>query len=273
MRRYGTRASSSTSRETSFIYQGRPTRLLGVSHSGSEFLCLRGASAGIFEGPDPDALATSILSWGHVNTVRLPLNEDCWLGLHDVSAATSGAAYRDAIVGYARRLHAHGLFTVVDLHWSGAGAAPASRQQPMPDADHAPDFWASVARAFADDPMTVFDLFNEPFLTADRSSVADPWVCWADGCTVTASPGETAGSWRAAGMRTLIEAVRGAGARNVLMLGGLGYANDLTGWLSHVPVRAAGPDRRELPRVQLQPVRRRSLLGSPRSRPSPPASR
>jgi hypothetical protein len=222
------------------IYRGQPTRLLGVSHSGSEFLCLRGASAGIFEGPDADALATSILSWGHLNTVRLPLNEDCWLGLHGVSAATGGAAYREAIVGYAKRLHAHGLFTIVDLHWSGTGDAPASGQQPMPDADHAPDFWASVARAFADDPMTVFDLFNEPFLTPDRSSVADPWACWADGCTVRAAEGAASGGWRAAGMRQLIDAVRGAGARNVLMLGGLGYANDLTGWLAHAPSEPLG---------------------------------
>jgi len=27
----------------------------------------------------------------------------------------------------------------------------------------------------------------------------------------------------------------GAGARNVVMMGGLGYANDLGGWLAHVP--------------------------------------
>jgi hypothetical protein len=217
------------------FYQGKPTRLLGVSHSGSEYLCLRGAGAGIFEGPDPDVLATAILSWGHVNTVRLPLNEDCWLGIRGVSAATGGAAYREAITKYAQRLHARGLFTIVDLHWSSPGASPASGQQPMPDADHAPAFWASVARAFAADPMTVFDLFNEPFATPSNTDAVDPWTCWADGCTVTSSNGGVSGSWRAAGMRELIAAVRGAGARNVLMLGGLGYANDLTGWLAHVP--------------------------------------
>src|SRR5271170_751188 len=89
-------------------YLGKPTRLLGVSHSGSEYLCIRDGGTGIFEGPDPDALAAAILAWGHVNTVRLPLNEDCWLGINGVNAATSGAAYRAAVVQYASRLHAHG---------------------------------------------------------------------------------------------------------------------------------------------------------------------
>jgi endoglucanase len=221
-------------------YQGKPTRLLGVSHSGSEYLCARDGARGVFEGPDPDALAASLLAWGHVNTVRLPLNEDCWLGINGVSAATSGPAYRAAIVQYASRLHAHGLFTVVDLHWSSPGSHPALGQQPMPDADHAPTFWASVAGAFEGDPMTVFDLFNEPFVTPSNASTSDPWACWADGCTVTVSTGEVAGSWRAAGMRELVAAVRGVGARNVIMLGGLGYANDLTGWLAHVPIDPLG---------------------------------
>jgi endoglucanase len=217
------------------LYLGKPTRLLGVSHSGSEFVCIRSGGTAIFEGPDPDALAASILGWGHVNAVRLPLNEDCWLGINGVSAATGGAAYRAAVVQYASRLHAHGLFTIVDLHWSAPGAFPALGQQPMADADHAPAFWASVARAFQGDPMTVFDLFNEPFVAPSNASTTDPWACWADGCTVTTSNGDVTGSWRAAGMRDLVSAVRGAGARNVLMLGGLGYANDLTGWLAHVP--------------------------------------
>jgi hypothetical protein len=40
-------------------------------------------------------------------------------------------------------------------------------------------------------------------------------------------------------MQTLLNAVRSTGANNVIMLGGLTWANDLTGWLSHEP---ADPD-------------------------------
>ena len=37
-------------------------------------------------------------------------------------------------------------------------------------------------------------------------------------------------------MQTLVNAVRSTGAGNVIMLGGLEWSNDLTGWLSHEPV-------------------------------------
>lgn len=41
-------------------------------------------------------------------------------------------------------------------------------------------------------------------------------------------------------MQSMINAVRGAGAQNVIMLGGLAYSNDLTGWISHQPTDPAG---------------------------------
>ena len=36
-------------------------------------------------------------------------------------------------------------------------------------------------------------------------------------------------------MQTLVNAVRSTGANNVIMLGGLKWSKDLTGWLSHEP--------------------------------------
>jgi hypothetical protein len=36
-------------------------------------------------------------------------------------------------------------------------------------------------------------------------------------------------------MQDLVTAVRAAGATNVLMLGGLAYSDDLSGWLAHLP--------------------------------------
>jgi endoglucanase len=220
------------------FYQGKATRLLGVDHAGSEYTCVQGN--GIFEGPDADRLATAILTWGHANAVRLPLNEDCWLGLNGVLPQYSGARYADAVVSYAARLHAHGLFTIVDLHWSAPGSFPATSQQPMADADHSVAFWSSVANAFAGDAMTVFDLYNEPFVSASNAQTTDPWTCWKSGCTVTSSLGSVTGAWQTAGMQGLVDAVRATGATNVLMLGGLSYADDLTGWLANLPVDPLG---------------------------------
>ncbi len=58
----------------------------------------------------------------NVNTVRVPLNEDCWLGINGVKSAFSGARYRTAIDSYVQRLRGAGIFTILDLHWSAPGA-------------------------------------------------------------------------------------------------------------------------------------------------------
>jgi hypothetical protein len=222
------------------MYQGKATRLLGVDHSGSEYTCIQNGGTGIFEGPDPDTMVEAILAWGHVNAIRLPLNEDCWLGINGVNAAYSGTSYQTAVTSYASKLHAHGIFTIVDLHWNAPGTFQALAQQPMADADHAVAFWKSVATAFKGDGMTVFDLYNEPYVSTGNAQTSDPWGCWLNGCTITSSDAPVTGNWTSAGMQSLVDAVRGTGATNVLMLGGLAYSDDLSGWLAHAPTDPLG---------------------------------
>jgi endoglucanase len=226
-------------------------RLLGVDRSGQEFKCIQGGSPGalgwgLFDGPTDLPSAQAIASW-HANTVRVPLNEDCWLGINGVDPQWGGAAYQAAIEAYVTTLHQAGLYVIVDLHWNSPGTIPAASQQPMPDADHAVEFWRSVAQVFASDPAVVFDLYNEPFIyptyLADASQ--DPWDCWLDGCTFNqyltgGTPYTQAYTWNAVGMQTLVDTVRAAGATNVIMAGGLGWANDLSGWLAHEPLDPQG---------------------------------
>lgn len=211
---------------------GRPMRLVGVDRSGTEFACVQGW--GIFDGPSDAASVAAIASW-HADAVRVPLNEDCWLGINGAPAMYSGTAYQQAILDYTSKLHAHGLFTIVDLHWNAPGTQQSKGQQPMADADHAPGFWTSVATAFKNDPMAIFDLYNEPHIDTSNAMTTDPWTCWRDGCTITTPDSPVTGSYPSAGMQDLVNAVRKAGATNVLMLGGLAWSDDLSGWLSHAP--------------------------------------
>lgn len=195
---------------------GQPIRLLGVDRSGTEFACIQGW--GIFDGPNDAASVSTMTSW-HINAVRVPLNEDCWLNINGVNPAYGGANYRAAVVNYVNLLHSYHLYVILDLHWNAPAGQRATGQQPMADADHAPAFWQSVAATFKNDPAVIFDLYNEPH---DVS-----WSCWLNGCS---SPG-----WATAGMQQLVNAVRGTGANNVIMVGGLAWANDLSGWLSNKP--------------------------------------
>ena len=129
---------------------------------------------------------------------------------------------------------------ILDLHWtdgqytgrsSGCPSGEAACQKPMPDYAQSVPFWSSVAGAFGGNDAVIFDLFNEPFPERALSSETVGWQCWLRGGSAC-----SAGiSYHVAGMQTLVNTVRGAGANNVIMLGGLAYANDLTQWLAYEP--------------------------------------
>jgi aryl-phospho-beta-D-glucosidase BglC (GH1 family) len=196
---------------------GQPIRLLGVDRSGTEYACIEGL--GIFAGPTGKRAIATMASWD-ITAVRLPLNEDCWLGINGAPALFSGVRYRAAILAFVHRLHMAGLYVVLDLHWNAPGTALATSQQPMADADHAPAFWSSVARTFAADPAVIFDLYNEPNGISRR--------CWREGCVLPAG-------WRTAGMQSLVDAVRSAGAEQPIIATGLDWGNDLSSWLRYRP--------------------------------------
>ncbi len=208
------------------MYGSARVQLRGVNRSGLETQCIW--NSGFFQSPQPDdvdstAMIAAMLRWD-INVVRVPLNEDCWLGVQ-APRQYSGARYRRIVRGYVRALERAHLFVILDLHWAAPGRARALGEIPMPDRDHAPAFWHSVARMFRGDGKLIFDLFNEPYGIS--------WACWLHGCRV--HPNGGLGTYQAAGMQELVHAVRSAGARQPLMLGGLGFSLDLSGWLSHEP--------------------------------------
>lgn len=205
------------------VDNGQIIVLRGVNRSGSEYACQQGW--GFFDGPTDDASIAAIASWG-VNAVRVPFNEDCWLGINGIAAAFAGANYQAAIKGFVTRLRAHGLYVILSNQVAGPGTTQSTYILPMPDADHAPAMWSSVASTFAADKGVIFDLYNEPH---DVS-----WSCWADGCQVTGGVNFVT-PYQAAGMKSLTAAVRGAGATNVIMIGGLGWSIDPTGWIANKP--------------------------------------
>jgi endoglucanase len=217
---------------------GAQVVLHGVDRSGTEYECVQGN--GIFSGPHNQGSITAMRKWG-VNAVRVPLNEACWNGQSYVKAAYRGVRYRNAIKAYVNLLNANGMVAILDLHWSdgaytgpssGCSSAEAVCQKPMPDSAESIRFWSSVAATFAGNDAVIFDLFNEPYPEASLPSETGAWKCWLHGGSAC-SPGI---SYPVAGMQTLVNAVRAAGANNVIMLGGLAWSNDLTGWLKYEPV-------------------------------------
>ena len=210
---------------------GRPVKLVGVSRSGTEYACIQGW--GFFDSPHPGriddpAMIAAIKSWD-ADIVRVPLNEDCWLGINGPRGYV-GEPYRRIIRRYISALRAAGLYVILDLHVVAPGRLPSQSIDWMPDADHAPAFWRSAAHTFKHDHGLIFDLYNEPNHIG--------WRCWRDGCRLPPhrdDDGHPVPAYRAVGMRALVDAVRSTGATQPLMLGGLNFSLDLSRWDEYAP--------------------------------------
>lgn len=216
----------------------------GVNFPGYEYACQQGWSYGE-QGTEPDeaaATAAAIASW-QINAVRLPLNQDCWLGDDGLPAGSlTMNGYRQSVDNFVATLNAAGIVVIVDLHWSGPNGTVADGLRPMPDL-RTPAFWASVATRFKDDRSVIFDLFNEPHSRWDSNDTRVfglSWSCWANGgCRAPIEP-DTApvsglGWYSTVGLNQLTAVVRNAGATQPILLSGTDYANDLRGWLAHAP--------------------------------------
>ena len=208
--------------------QNQPVALHGVDKSGPEYECLGGPL--VFDGPSDANSVTVLQSWA-VNIVRLPVNEDCWLGINGV--AVGGTAYQNAIVAYVNLLTAANIATIIDLQWNAPGTTVANQQVPMPDSDHAPAFWTSVANTFKSNSSVIFDMFNEPYPDSNQDTAA-AWACLKNGGIC---PGV---SFPVAGMQSLVNAVRATGSTNIVMVAGVQYANVLDQWLTNKPTDSSG---------------------------------
>ncbi len=167
------------------------------------------------------AALVAMEQWG-ANIIRLPVAQKWWFG-RGPGQKDGGAAYRQRVDAVVTLVANRGKYLLLDLHQFGA-----------PRQEHA-DFWKDAAATYKDHPAVLFDLFNEPH--------GMTWEVWRNGGEVAArkKPGEEdafvsaeekatiAEARRSIGMQRLLDTVRAAGARNVVLVGGLDYAYDLSG--------------------------------------------
>ena len=241
---------------------GQVVHLRGVNRPGTEYGCVQ--NLGFISSDNgtsgqslsyADTLVKSFQTWNKtgaltnaINAVRIPLNEDCWLGINGVPAAYSGANYQAFIEREVSDFTAAGIYSILDLHWSAPGSFLATTQDVEPNTDHSVTFWRQVAGAFADNQAVMFDLFNEPraacYTTACSSNystaVSVSWGCYLNGCSYTYSssdgiPARDGYTFQIAGTQELVNTIRAAGASNVILVEGTGYANDLWNWMAWRP--------------------------------------
>lgn len=227
-------------------------QMRGVNYGGFEFAAIQGWSgsdpsggqAGQPGGPKWEALR----AW-KVNTLRIPLNEASWLG--KPCTDTDGVKrnpdpsgnYQSSVKKQVTQATAAGLYVILDLHWSAPGKTCPMLQTQMANADHSIAFWTSVANSFKHNPAVVFELFNEPFMNFGFSGNDWEYMMKGTGGSFSSYPAtsgkdnwqEVKQPWAIASYQAMLDAVRATGATNVVLIGGMQYAQDLSGWLAHKP--------------------------------------
>lgn len=168
-----------------------------------------------------EAALRAMEEW-RANTLRLPVVESYWFG-RDPSQRGDAADYRARVDEIVRLAANRGVYVVLDLHRFRA-----------PRDEHV-EFWREAARRYAGHPAVLFDLFNEPHSIS--------WKVWRDGGLVAEKDGTSdedvflnaeealrnKQAFRSPGMQALLDAVREAGADNVVIAGGLDWSYDLSG--------------------------------------------
>ena len=223
----------------------------GVNWSSFEYACAQGWGMSALDSlvaRDPAAAeAEAIAGWG-ANTVRLPLNQDCWLGtrgapVSDQYEERTVEGYRADVHAFVAALNREGIVVVLDLHSRKRIGQPEFGNLAMPDSESLA-FWSSGATEYRDNPSVLFDAFNEPY-SRYRAGGTDllfdlTWRCWRDGgCAAPIQDDQSAtlghDTFPVQGMAAVVGAIREAGARQPILLGGLDYANDLSHWLEFAP--------------------------------------
>jgi hypothetical protein len=176
-----------------------------------------------------ESVNRAINDW-KVNLIRLPLAQDQWFGKM-TNQTDGGAAYRTLVDKLVDACAAGRVYINLDLHWSDCGKwvneGGTLGQHSMPDKNSI-TFWQDMATRYKNQPNVMFDLYNEPH---DVS-----FAIWRDGGTVTdksehRKAGHAKVIYEAVGLQKLYDTVRATGATNVVAVGGLDWAYDLSGVL------------------------------------------
>ncbi len=198
--------------------KNQPVTLRGVNTSGLEF-----TSDG--EGHIVETIRVAIDDW-HVNIIRLPLSQDRWFGKAP-DQNDDCKPYRALVKEAVDLCNSKSCYIILDLHWSDANEWGKNiGQQSMPDRNSL-IFWKDIASLYANNPSVLFDLYNEPHDVT--------WDVWLNGGTVTSRPnrpGMQAKKYEAVGMQEMLDTIRAAGAKNVIVAGGLDWAFDFNGILA-----------------------------------------
>ncbi len=211
---------------------GNAVKLKGVNVSGLEFTNSGGSS-------DPNTLAptfqsniNSALNTFNSRLIRLPLCQDRWIGqggTDDWGAPNYSSSYWAFVDGIVNQASNANAYVLLECHWSDMGTWGSNFGQHNFCDWNTNYFWSQIAARYANNPAVIFGLYNEPHDLASDGNGAASWNIWKNGGQITEQyHGATYQYW-SPGQQTLVNTIRGTGAHNLIVAGGLDWAYDLRG--------------------------------------------
>jgi hypothetical protein len=155
--------------------------------------------------------AKRMKAW-HPNTIRLPVQDTLWSGASTGSATCSGPAYQRQVKRAIDWILEEGMDVILDLHYV-AGAAPADGSGTPSSA--MTTWWTSIANdTFFKDRggRIIYELYNESNIASDQLA-----------------------KW----MQTTVDAIRGTGAKNLILVSGTDWTFNISYYVDH-PITNSG---------------------------------
>jgi hypothetical protein len=155
----------------------------------------------------------------NMNALRIPTCDYLWQ-----ADPTGYLSHLDQVVHAANSAK---LVVVLDLHEDARCGAPTQNlnfKLPLPEAA---TYWTAIAAHYKNNPDVIFDVYNEPVTKKPATDLTDTdWQLWLHGGTVQGV--------QVLGMQNLVDAIRGTGATQVVMVEGLHGGSSLTNIGNHL---------------------------------------
>lgn len=163
----------------------------------------------------------------HLNTVRVLVSEDFWIGSEQTIDGATNPNYCPAFAGYQAKIDdwvnkatARHMLVLIDLHTNELnGVIPCTttvkpNRWTMADEALAPTYWKQVATRYGANPYVAFEPYNEP-----QCLTPQQWLHGGDVTTDSCYGGGV--HYQAAGMQELYDVIRATGARNLVVVDGV----------------------------------------------------
>ena len=187
-----------------------------------------------------------------------------------VRSADPGSNYRQVVIAAVAAAQAIGCYVIIDLHWTSPQLTLGGvthylipdGQSAFADVSSAIPFWQSIAQTFGTQatPATaginnkgiMFELFNEPYMNQNGGVIttakgggsaltADEILGqggWSNSLINWSQPGSNFviyQDWEVAGYQQMLDTVRATGAKNICIVNGNYYTQDLTAYQTYKP--------------------------------------